>query len=36
MLHEAEELDVEALKKCLVELGYEKADSVDGVGQLPA
>ena len=32
-IREAEELDVEALKKRLVELGYEKADSVDGVGQ---
>jgi transcription-repair coupling factor (superfamily II helicase) len=29
----AEELDVEAFKKRLVELGYEKTDSVDGVGQ---
>lgn len=32
-IREAEELDVEALKKRLVELGYEKSDSVDGVGQ---
>lgn len=30
---EGAELDVEGFKRRLVELGYEKADSVDGVGQ---
>ncbi len=30
---EGEELDVEAFKARLVELGYEKSDKVDGVGQ---
>ena len=32
-IEESGELDTEAFKKRLIELGYEKADSVDGVGQ---